>query len=85
MSWSIAIAGHKDKCSASCYFGHPGKERLETVCQNVSVDEACTQAAAFIKKALAEHPEYEDEPPPEPTPVELTTVENAPEPPKASQ
>ncbi len=84
MSWSIAIAGHKDKCSASCYFGHPGKERLEATFQDVSVEEATAKASAFILKALQAHPEYEDEPPPEPSVVALTVVENAPEPPKVS-
>jgi hypothetical protein len=82
MSWSIAIAGHKDKCSASCYFGHPGKERLEAVFQDVSVEEGAAKAAAFILKALQAHPEYEDEPEPEAAPVALHTVEDAPEPPK---
>ena len=84
MSWSITIAGHKDKCSASCYFGHPGKERLEATFQDVSVEEATAKASAFILKALQAHPEYEDEPPPEAAPVVLQNVVDAPEPPKVS-
>jgi hypothetical protein len=40
------------------------------------------QAVAFILKCQAEHPEMEDEPPPEAAPVVLQTVVDAPEPPR---